>query len=583
MTTVDIASPSTAGRDGDDEPSVAPGPAGGRRSRLAAGPILVLVAIAALGIWSRSLELTSSFWQDEAKPITDYVDRGPGEILFGAYDIDNHVFYNLLTWAVSRVLGTAEIVHRLVSLVPAVVSAGLLVAWVWRRIGAWASVLVAALVAFSPLHLDLAPQARAYGLTYLAFTGLLIAGDSFIRHGQWRDALLFGASGLVGAASFPIFGLPLAFAALVVLVAAAPGRRRSFVLSLVPFGAGLALLTFNAVPQLLTSAGDFQSHRRLAPLGIRELVLWPHRLVSTSFTWGSETVPPLRSAVWDHSAWEVVVSVALVYPLLGLGLLWLVRRRGDWPLAALLVVPVLGTYAVVVARGMALWPRYTSFFLYPIAVGVAAGAHAVGTWLWHRPEARAAALAACALLTHPLLTVLTSSTVAAVAAVALALAAVAVVFLDAVPSKALVPALAVGALVATVPMAENFTDGARTFDEPLREDWKSVAADAPDSPDLLVTTSIHAALVYYLGTPEYSLEVGTSRKRIERYEDEVQFVSDADFNERICAETGQITLIETAARSGRVDLSCLAGRQPRRSRYPMLLYGGHADLTVIPP
>ncbi|CAN5550745.1 hypothetical protein BH18ACT1_BH18ACT1_09860 [soil metagenome] len=571
--------------DGDGvlfEPSAAP-PARRPRHRVPVGPALALAAVAALAVWGRLLDLTSSFWQDEAKPIWAYVDRGPGEILFGDYDIDNHILFNLLTWATTRVVGRAEVVYRMWSLIPALASAGLVVAWAWRRIGAWASVAVAAVIAVSPMHLDLAPQARAYGLTYLAFAGLLVCGDAYLQEHRRRDALLFGGAGFLGAASFPIFGLPFALTAVAVLVGIPAKHRRRFLEALVPWGLGLLAITANAVPQLLTSAGDFQAHRKLAPLGASEIVLWPHRLVAPSFAWAAERVPALRAVSWEHSTWEAVVSAALLYPLLVLGAVWLVRR-GGWRTVTLLVLPVAGTYLLVVARGMALWPRYTSYFLYPTVLLLAAGLHALGTWLWHRPEARALALAGATLLLFPVLRGALESMGAIVAVSVLAVGGAALAAAGALPARGVALLVTAIVVVASVPVVTGFADGARSFDEPLREDWQAMAADLPESPALLAATRVHAGLVYYLGMPDVSLEGGNSRKRINQY-DEVRYTSGKELTDVLCRNPGEIALVETAETGGRISLKCFEnrGRAPRRSRYPMLLYGGYADLTVIPP
>ena len=541
--------------------------------------VLALAILGALLVWSRSVHLTTSFWQDEARPIYAYIWGGPREILFGTYGIDNHLAFELVAWALTRVLGTSEVVYRLGSLLPALGSAVWLAVWLLRRFGTAAAVTFAAVVTFSPAHLDLAPQARGYGLTFLAIAGMIVAGDAYLREQERRHLWLFVAAGALGACSFPLFALPFAFGGAWLFLVSPGSRRRDVAVALVVAGAAALLVMANAIPQLLSSAGDFQHHRRLLPLGWGENVLWPLRLLGPMFALDLGTTPEIRVAVWDPSRWELVATTLLVYPALGLGGWFLLQRR-QWPLLGLLLLPIVATYLTMTARHSALWPRYTSYFLYPAAVLVALGVHA----LWQRLDRRWALVALAAGTAVLLVPVARTFDVPGVAVLVLVgLAALAALVVGHGAEGLLRRALPAGAALSAIPLVTGLVAVTGALDSPLREDWKRVAELAPDAQEgFFGQARMSAGSFYYLGAPDASLRDLNSAER-QRVYSSTDFVDAGTLRDRLCTAPPPVVWIETVGQRGMVDLSCLEARGAQRTTVPILLFRGAVDVWRLGP
>ena len=88
-------------------------------------------------IWMRLIDMQISFWDDEAETVVRYIDRGPAGFYSSAnYTTNNHVLYSLLSWVTINILGRHEPTYRIWSVIPAIVSAVLLVVWARRRLDA---------------------------------------------------------------------------------------------------------------------------------------------------------------------------------------------------------------------------------------------------------------------------------------------------------------------------------------------------------------------------------------------------------------------------------------------------------------
>jgi hypothetical protein len=536
--------------------------------------LVTLGGFTALLVWSRCAHLTTSLWQDEARPIYAYIWGGPREILFGTYGIDNHLAFELVAWALTRVLGTSEVAYRLGSLLPALASVVWLAAWLLRRFGAAAAIVFTALITFSPFHLDLAPQARGYGLTFLAIAGMTVFGDTYLRNHERRHLWLFVAAGVLGACSFPLFVLPFAVAGGWLFLVSPGLRRRDVALAMVAGGIGVLLIMANAIPQLLSSAGDFQHHRRLVPLGWGENVLWPLRLLGPTFALNNGTTPEIRVAVWDPTRWELVATSLLVYPALGLGC-WALANRQQWQLLGLLVLPIAGTYLTMTARHSALWPRYTSYFLYPAAILVAVGVHA----LWQRLDRRWALVALAAGTGVLLVPVARSFDALGVAVLVLvALAAVVALVVGNGGLELVRRALPAGAVVCAIPLVTGLVAVTGALDSPLREDWKQVAELAPDAQDgFFGMARMTAGSYYYLGAPDASLRALNSTDR-QRVYDSTDFVDEGEMQDRLCNAPPPVVWIETGAQRGIVDLGCLVAKGAEKTTVPILLFHGNIDV-----
>ena len=204
-----------------------------------------LIALAALGavlVWTRMRHLDQSLWHDEAFSVLNYSGSGPGAILFGdsSFDPNNHVLYNLLSWATASVVAPTEGVYRAWSVIPGIAAVGLLAWWSWRRLTPAVALVLTTLAVVSPLHADQVPYARGYGLALLAASATLIAADRLAGEPSARRLAAFVAAGLVGVATLYSFALVLGGQALA--LAAQPRLRRPILIGTAL--AGIAALVF---------------------------------------------------------------------------------------------------------------------------------------------------------------------------------------------------------------------------------------------------------------------------------------------------------------------------------------------------
>ena len=206
---------------------------------------LLLVGLAAVTlIWTRLLGLTQGLWGDEATSVVGYIQKGPTGV-FGNYLPNDHMLWELLTWASTGLLGDhSEAAYRLWSVLPALGAAALTTWWAWRRLGRWVAGVFLVLAAAAPLYLDLGTQARGYGLAFLASSAMLVGADR-LRWQPSRAALaLFAGSALVGIWTLPVF--VLAFLACAAVLACWPPLRRDVLAAVLAVGA-LSLLFYAPV------------------------------------------------------------------------------------------------------------------------------------------------------------------------------------------------------------------------------------------------------------------------------------------------------------------------------------------------
>jgi hypothetical protein len=289
--------------------------------------------------------------------------------------------------------------------------------------------------------------------------------------------------------------------------------------------------------------------------------------------------PEIRVAEWDPSRWELFATSVLVYPALGLGGWFLLQRR-QWQLLGLLVLPIALTYLTMTARQSALWPRYTSYFLYPAAIVVALGVHA----LWQSLDRRWALVAVAAGTGVLLVPVARSFDAPGVAVLVLvALAAVAALVVGGGGEQLVRRALPAGAAVCAIPLVTGLVAVTGALDSPLREDWKRVAELAPDAQEgFFGQARMTAGSYYYLGAPDASLRQLNSTDR-QRVYDSTDFIDEQELGDRLCTAPPPVVYIETTAQRGTVDLSCLAARGAQRTTVPILLFHGEIDVWRLPP
>jgi hypothetical protein len=326
---------------------------------------LAIGLLALLGLtllWTRLLKIDSSLWHDEAHTVLNYSGVGLGPILFGegAYSINNHVLYNLLSWATTGLLGESEAMYRLWSVVPAIAAIAAGTWWAWRRLGPVIAVTFAALAVAAPQHLELAPQARGYGLALLAGTLMLIGADHLARAYGGRAFLGFVGAGLLGIWTLHAFAIAFVGQALALL--RWPNLRR-------PVIAGVALAgVLSAVfyaPVLTETLAESRPRGETISLGsaliLEHTIAW---LVAPSFT------EPLGV---EQARWMGLPVLALV--ALAIVALW---RRRDLGLALILVVPPLFFNLFIAVTGLSAVPRHQLFLLTHVLVLVAIGIAELG-------------------------------------------------------------------------------------------------------------------------------------------------------------------------------------------------------------
>jgi hypothetical protein len=322
------------------------------------------VAIGLMGVlvlWSRLASLDQSLWHDEVFSVVHYITAGPETIVTGHWVPNNHVLYSLLSFGTTRVLGESEVTFRLWSVLPAIAAAGVVVWWAWRVLGRWTALAVAVLVATSPIHHDLAREARGYGLMFLAGALMLVFAYRVATGGGRADWVWLGIAGVVGAYTAPQFALGFVGQAIPLLWLPDLRRRALVMLGIV----GVVLLLLYA--PLLSDIARSPETVSGGPLAWHGVLSGPilHLLQPTfDVLAGRETdaylITPNRP--------DRILAGAIL--LIGALLLWRSRAR---MLCALLVVPVLFTYSVFVIARFHVHERYGSFLIFHVLVLAAVG------------------------------------------------------------------------------------------------------------------------------------------------------------------------------------------------------------------
>jgi hypothetical protein len=322
---------------------------------------LALGVLGAIVLWTRLAGLNQSLWHDEVFSVVHYVALGPSTIVSGEYVPNDHVLFNLLAYGTTELLGESEVTLRLWSVLPAIVAAGLVVWWTWRLRGPWTALVLAVLVATSPIHHDLAREARGYGLMFLA--GALMLMFSYrVMTGAGRSTwVLLGLAGVIGAYTAPQFVLGFVGQA-IPLLARRDLRKRALVL-LGSVGAVLLLLYSPLLSDVLrspetVSGGPLPWHSPLSG-PILHLVQPSFDVLADRATDAYQITPNTP---------DRIIGGLLV--LVGAIVLWRTRER---TLCALLIVPPLFVYTVLTVGRFHVHERYGSFMLFHALVLVAIG------------------------------------------------------------------------------------------------------------------------------------------------------------------------------------------------------------------
>jgi hypothetical protein len=320
---------------------------------------LALGLAGALLLWTRLAGLNQSLWHDEVFSVVHYVARGPQEIVSGDYVPNNHVLFNLLGYGTTRVLGESEVTLRLWSVVPAIAAAVLIVWWTWRLRGRWTALVVAVLVTSSPIHHDLAREARGYGLMLLAGALMLVFSYRVAAGGGRSSWIVLALAGVIGAYTAPQFVLGFVGQS-VPLLARRELRKRALVL-LVGVGAVLLLIYAPLLADIVRSPGTVSG----GPLPWHAPVSGPIlHLVQPTFDVLADR--PTDAYLIEPNTPDGILAGLLV--LIGALTLW---RARDRMLSALLVVPLLFVYTVLTIGRFHVHERYGSFLLFHALVLVA--------------------------------------------------------------------------------------------------------------------------------------------------------------------------------------------------------------------
>lgn len=330
-------------------------------------PKVALVAAFAVAVWSRVAPLTLSMWHDEVYTIDQYVQGGPATIFFGDYVPNNHMLFNLLTWASAELIAPTETVWRFWSVVPGLATIAVVAAAVWRWVSPTAAALAAVMLTVSPLHNLIVPQARGYGLIALAAAGMLFAAHVATRMSPRPGVALMAVSGWVGIATLPVMVLP--FLGHIAALCLRPNLRRRAITATAIVGAASLLWYLGVLSDLVRNSSQ-QYGERLS---------WHGPITGISLV----TDPWFRPLGLAGESPELT-AVAVVAVLVAAALVFF----RDRDLLAHTALPVLVTLTVLTLARFYVLDRFISALLIPISVLLAAAAGYALAWVARRWRSR---------------------------------------------------------------------------------------------------------------------------------------------------------------------------------------------------
>lgn len=347
--------------------SIAGGAHHARRS-MSFATLATIVAYTVLAVVlcvTRLADLGHSFWHDEIHTVAEVIRPGPGQIFAGPEL--NHELFSIIAWANRYVFGESEIAYRLWSVVPFLIGAAVVTAWLHVRVTALAGILFLYLATISPLLLDITRQARGYGLAFLAMGVMVVAALEADRNRHTWAVATFCVAGVLGTWTLPQFGIAFVATGVMLLSNHDIQRRLAtgLALSLIAIGLWYAphVNELHAVSQ---DSGRVQIHS----------------------TW--VVTAPIDQIVVPALVW--IDGIALVAGFLWLPIvLALVALMASSPLARdrrVVLLLSMGAVATVVVLWVAqtyVIPRYLSFLLVPLFVLLASGMAAVLAHLRDRP------------------------------------------------------------------------------------------------------------------------------------------------------------------------------------------------------
>jgi hypothetical protein len=345
------------------EPELAPERAWTIQARRAI--VASYVALGTVLCLTRLVMLRHSFWHDEIYTVTNIVRPGPGRIFAGPEL--NHQSFSILAWAGQFALGQSEVAYRLWSVVPFLAGVALVTLWAHRRFGALTGILFLFLSTVSPLLLDITPEARGYGLAFLAMAVLTVAALEADRGGETWAIVAFCIAGVVGTWTLPQFVVAFVATGLVLLGNRSLRRRTAAGLAL-----ALVAIALWYVPHLGALQAVSQDSGR-AQIQTMWLLSAPiDQILIPALIWidGIVLVP---GVIWL----PIVVAVLVVMASSPIA-----RERRT---LLLLSAGTLASVAVLWLAQTFVVPRYLSFLLVPLFILLASGMSTVFGQLRDRP------------------------------------------------------------------------------------------------------------------------------------------------------------------------------------------------------
>jgi hypothetical protein len=322
-------------------------------ARWVIGAVAGLIGIVA--VWTRLVGIDQSMWNDELYSVLRYIQPGPSGIWFGHYVPNDHVLFELLTWATVHLAGTTgDAGYRFWGVVPALAALAVMTVWLWRRQGRWVGLALGRGGAGAPVALQYGVQARGYGLCFLAGALLTIGAVALADWGTLRAQALFIAAALLGIWTIPVFVLDVVGMALP--IATLVDRRRRLAIAL----GVIAVLTLVFYAPLLTAIAGSSSQQ----FGLR--LPW-YGFITGPLT---DQLTPDLSLVFPGLPQALLAVIAGALLLGGAARLW---RRGDRSLAAVGLSAPLFAYVVIDLARFYTTPRFTSYLLVPMLALVAVG------------------------------------------------------------------------------------------------------------------------------------------------------------------------------------------------------------------
>jgi hypothetical protein len=329
------------------------------------------VVLGTLLCWTRLVGLDRSLWLDEVITVEDYVRRGPGAILAGAYLPNNHELFSLLAWLTTSAAGESEVALRLWSVLPFLAGVALVTGWLHVCVDRLSGVLFLALATCSPLLLDITPAARGYGLAFLSMGAVVVCALEADRSGKSAWLLVFVAAGIAGMWTFPHFAA--AFYGIAAVLLANTALRRRMALGLVVSAAAAVGWYAPHAAKLFVNPGQEYGNE----IGLAQLVTSPlDDVFVPALLWYDGVVPADRLVLFPLTLlWLVVMASS---PLVG-------RSRRT---AIVLAGPVLTTFALWYLE-LKIVPRFSSYLLVPLFMLAATGAASIlqGRTRWARVKA----------------------------------------------------------------------------------------------------------------------------------------------------------------------------------------------------